>query len=249
MIGTPQNTSQNPNLSTEEQQLQSQQVFKLEESAENREMALVVEKMIEKETKEEGDPAVNEKKRVGILQVLYLPNVIFYAIAFFFAEMGSQVISRSLFEFLDYIGLSKGQSANVSTMNDVGAMIGTFAIGTVSQITYGKTSPSTVTAIALSSFIFYMLTAEFYSLNYGILMTCFLLQGMLYQAAIHMMSTTCSTDIGKGEVGENEKAVATVSGFMDGISQIGASVGQVTVGATYEAYGWRYGYLLLIAII
>ena len=64
-------------------------MFRLEESADNREMALVIEKMIEKETKEEGDPAVNEKKRVGILQVLYLPNVIFYAIAFFFAEMGS----------------------------------------------------------------------------------------------------------------------------------------------------------------
>ena len=93
MIGTSQNTSQNPNLSTEEQQLQSQQVFKLEESADNREMALVIEKMIEKETKEEGDPAVNEKKRVGILQVLYLPNVIF---------LSPSLIFRVLYFYLTY---------------------------------------------------------------------------------------------------------------------------------------------------
>ena len=40
-----------------------------------------------------------------------------------------------------------------------------------------------------------------------------------------------------------------MTGIIDGSGSVGASIGQFTVGATETAYGWRYGYLLLVAIM
>ena len=50
-------------------------------------------------------------------------------------------------------------------MNDVGGLVGSFAIGYISDLTYSKRSPSTIVALIFSCIIWYTLTAEYNKLT------------------------------------------------------------------------------------
>ena len=62
-------------------------------------------------------------------------------------------------------------------------------------------------------------------------MASFFFYGMFMQGVTNTIAATCSADIGKGS-GASERAVATVTGIIDGSGSVGASIGQFTVGAT-----------------
>jgi len=133
----------------------------------------------------------------------------------------------SLFEWLkgDEIMLSQQEASNVSTMNDVGALIGSWSIGYVSDLTYGKRSPASLGAIIGSCVIFYLMFFEYDNLAYGSLMVCFLFYGMFIQSVTNTVAATCSADIGKNSGNKNHKAVSTVAGIIDGMGSVGASIG------------------------
>ena len=109
-------------------------------------------------------------------------------------------------------------------MNDVGALIGSSGIGYISDLTYGKRSPITMVALVLSCLIFYWLTLTYDSLSYANLMVSFFFYGMFMQGVTNTIAATCSADIGKGS-GKNQRAVATVTGIIDGMGSVGASIG------------------------
>lgn len=103
----------------------------------------------------------------------------FYASAYFCAKFALQVVFLSLFEFLDtFPFLTDTDEANISTMNDIGAIIGSSAIGYISDATYGKRSPISVVALTLSCLIFYMLTINYFSITYAKLMVSFFFYGI-----------------------------------------------------------------------
>ena len=110
-------------------------------------------------------------------------------------------------------------------MNDVGGLIGSWSIGFISDATYGKRSPATLVALTLSCLIFYLLTIEYDKIDYAILMVSFFFYGMFIQGVTNTIAATCSADIGKKSGNKNEKAVATVSGIIDGMGSVGASIG------------------------
>ena len=133
-------------------------------------------------------------------------------------------------------------------MNDIGGILGSISMGYLSDLTYGKRSPVSLFAIIMTCVIFYSLVIRYDYLSYGSLMVAFLFYGFFMQGVTNTIAATCSADIGKGS-GKHTKAVATVTGIIDGSGSVGASIGQFVVGATETAYGWRYGYLLLVAIM
>lgn len=103
-------------------------------------------------------------------------------------------------------------------------------------------------AIIGSCIIFYTMYAEYDSLDYNKLLLCFFFYGMCIQSVVNTIAGACSADIGKNSGNKNEKAVATVTGIIDGMGSVGASIGQFTVGATKSKYGYRNGYILPVAI-
>ena len=133
-------------------------------------------------------------------------------------------------------------------MNDVGGLLGSISMGYVSDLTYGKRSPVSMFAIIVTCIIFYTLVIRYNDITYTSLMIVFLFYGFFMQGVVNTIAATCSADIGKGS-GKNKRAVGTVTGIIDGSGSVGASIGQFTVGVTETAYGWRYGYLLLVAIM
>ena len=110
-------------------------------------------------------------------------------------------------------------------MNDVGGLVGTFAIGYISDLTYSKRSPATIVALILSCIIWFTLTAEYDYLNYKILMVSFFFYGLFMQGVTNTIAATCSADIGKAIADKNIKAVSTVTGIIDGMGSIGAALG------------------------
>ena len=63
------------------------------------------------------------------------------------------------------------------------------------------------------------------SLTYTILMVTFFFYGMFMQGVTNTIAATCSIDIGKSLPNKNCKAVSTVTGIIDGMGNIGASIG------------------------
>jgi len=47
----------------------------------------------------------------------------------------------------------------------------------------------------------------------------------------------------------NKKAVSLITGIIDGTGSVGTSTFQLITGATFQAYGWKTGYFLVIAIV
>ena len=166
---------------------------------------------------------INEE-RISFWAAWLLPKVLFYASAFFCAKFALYVVFLSLFEFLDYIGLKSQQQANVSTMNDIGGILGSISMGYLSDLTYGKRSPVSLFAIVMTCVIFYSLVIRYEHLSYGSLMVAFLFYGFFMQGVTNTIAATCSADIGKGS-GKHTKAVATVTGIIDGSGSVGASIG------------------------
>ena len=80
-------------------------------------------------------------------------------------------------------------------------------------------------AIIGSCIIFYTMYAQYDSLDYQKLMICFFFYGMCIQSVVNTIAGACSADIGKNSGNKNEKAVATVTGIIDGMGSVGASIG------------------------
>ena len=187
-------------------------------------------------------------ERISFWAAWFLPKVLFYASAYFCAKFALYVVFFSLFEFLNYLGLESQQQANVSTMNDIGGFLGSISMGYLSDLTYGKRSPVALFGIIMTCVIFYSLFIRYDYITYPSLMVAFLFYGFFMQGVANTLVATCSADIGKGS-GKHTKAVATVTGIIDGSGSVGASIGQFVVGSTETKYGWRYGYLLLVSIM
>ena len=110
-------------------------------------------------------------------------------------------------------------------MNDIGGLIGLFAIGYISDLTYSKRSPVSLLFLVLSCIIWYMMTVNYNSLNYQKLMVSFFFYGFFMQGVTNTIASTCSADIGKSVPGRNTKAVSTITGIIDGSGNVGAAIG------------------------
>jgi OPA family glycerol-3-phosphate transporter-like MFS transporter 3 len=189
-----------------------------------------------------------QETRVNFLQAWFLPKVLFYAFAYFAAKGGLQVVFFSLYEWLTDLGLDPNEQANVSTMNDIGGLIGSLLIGYISDLTYQKRSPSTIFAAFGALIIFYFMTFHYDGLKYSNLLALFFFYGLFMQGVTNTIAATCSADIGKTLKEKNIKAVSTVTGIIDGTGTIGAGIGQLILSGTYNKWGWQYGYLGLVSI-
>ena len=141
------------------------------------------------------------------------------------------------------------KNANISTMNDLGALLGTPIIAHLSDLTYRKRTPIVMVTLILSCLIFYLLFIDYYKITYAKLLIAFFFYGMFSSTVGNTIVGIASADIGNASGMKNSKAVSTITGIIDGTGGIGSAIGQFSVGAMENAWGWRYGYLLLVAVV
>ena len=58
-----------------------------------------------------------------------------------------------------------------------------------------------------------------------------------------------TADLGKQPILRgNKKAISLITGIIDGTGSMGTAIFQLITGSTFQTYGWKNGYFLVIAI-
>jgi MFS transporter, OPA family, solute carrier family 37 (glycerol-3-phosphate transporter), member 3 len=143
-------------------------------------------------------------------------------------------------------GFSSSQQADISTLNDLGAILGSLLLGKISDLTYGKRSPVAMISILTTCVIFYSLTIGNESQTYTSLLVYLFLFGFFLQSANNTICAVCSADIGSKQPGL--KVTSTVTGIIDGSGSLGAAIAHFTIGLGRDHFGWQLGYLLPISM-
>ena len=139
--------------------------------------------------------------------------------------------------------------ANLSTVFDCGAIVGSIFLGVLSDLTYGKRSPISLFAIICSIIIAYVLTFKVLVMPTAVFFILMFLLGFFISGLNNLINSACAADLGKQQALKgNQKAISTVTGIIDGTGSLGSAVGQFIIGFTQRSYSWYNGYWLVTAI-
>ncbi|XP_025100346.1 glucose-6-phosphate exchanger SLC37A2-like isoform X1 [Pomacea canaliculata] len=202
-------------------------------------------------TGEEGTPLLSssgeeQDKPISVFQAIMLPGVLEFSLCLFFAKLVSYTF---LFWLPKYIGSTTNfdaeKSADLSTLFDVGGILGGIVAGIISDLTgaHGCVCVAMLLAGTPALFLYDHLGNRSFGLSIGLLMIC----GALVNGPYALITTAVSADLGTQEaLRGNAKALATVTAIIDGTGSIGAALGPLLTGLISPT-GWSNVFYMLIA--
>ncbi|GFP88256.1 putative glycerol-3-phosphate transporter 1 [Phtheirospermum japonicum] len=140
--------------------------------------------------------------------------------------------------------LSNEEAGNLSTMFDVGGVIGGILAGHISDRLDAR-------AITAASFMYCAIPALFFYRSYGhVSMTLnvilMLITGMFVNGPYALITTAVSADLGTHtSLKGNSRALATVTAIIDGTGSIGAAIGPLLTGYI-SAQSWSAVFTMLM---
>ncbi len=129
----------------------------------------------------------------------------------------------------------------------MGAIFGSMVLGYASDLLSGQRASVAMFAVVLATIISYFVTFSIYELTPGLLLIAMFSLGFFINSLNNLISSVCAADLGKSVQG-NHRAVATVTGIIDGTGSMGSAIGQLIVGVSQGAWGWQWGYLFIITL-
>lgn len=136
-------------------------------------------------------------------------------------------------------------SADLSTLFDVGGIVGAIAAGVISD-TSGMSATTCVGMLFAAAPVMF-LYQHFGTASLGMNMFLLILVGILVNGPYALITTAVSAELGTHSSLEgNSKALATVTAIIDGTGSIGAAVGPL-LAAFVSNYGWPNVFYMLIA--
>ncbi|XP_075234454.1 major facilitator superfamily transporter 16 isoform X3 [Lycorma delicatula] len=184
-------------------------------------------------------------KAVGFFGALCIPGVVEFSLCLFFAKLVSYTFLYWLPLYIKAsTPLSATLSADLSTLFDVGGIIGGIAAGMISD--YSGMNATTCSGMLLLAipvlFVYHMYGADNLILNTLLL----LLTGILVNGPYALITTAVSAELGTHHsLAGNSKALATVTAIIDGTGSIGAAVGPLLAGLVSGA-SWQYVFYMLM---
>ena len=133
------------------------------------------------------------------------------------------------------------------SLYEVGVVIGAIVLGFASDLLYSRRSPIGMVSICFSSFFCFYIAFGYDSLSQTAFTVLFFFLGFFCGSLHHLIVISASADLGREQVGK--RATSTITGLIDGIGTSGSGIGQSVLGATIQAWGWFYGYILIIAVV
>ena len=149
-----------------------------------------------------------------------------------FAEIGGQYLSSET-------------AGNLSTLFDVGGVIGGILAGYVSDKLDAR-------AITAASFTYFTIPALFFYRNYGFInlyanAVLMFIAGMFVNGPYALITTAVSADLGTHEsLKGSSRALATVTAIIDGTGSIGAAIGPLLTGYI-SAISWDAVFTMLMS--
>lgn len=188
----------------------------------------------------------SESKAISICVALLLPGVLEFSFCLFFAKLVSYTF---LFWLPKYISATTDygaeQSAYLSSLFDVGGIIGGILAGVVSDRTgaHGMVCVSMLIMACPLLFLYHSFATTSYGINVLLLICC----GMLVNGPYALITTAVSADLGTQKaLRGNSKALATVTSIIDGTGSIGAALGPWLTGMISPT-GWNNVFWMLIS--
>lgn len=182
---------------------------------------------------------------IGFVGAISIPGVLEYSFSLFFAKLVSYTF---LYWLPLYIAASSTYSAtlsaDLSTLFDVGGIIGAIAAGVFSD--YSGMSALTCAVMLLLAIPTLFIYDYVGSLNLGVNVVLLLIAGLLVNGPYALITTAVSAELGTHpSLGENSRALATVTAIIDGTGSIGAAVGPLLAGFVSWT-GWHNVFYMLM---
>jgi sugar phosphate permease len=147
----------------------------------------------------------------------------------------------------DGLNFSKDASANIFSLFGVGSICGNILMGLSTDVLILR-SPVFIGGIVVATLSTFALSLWGDANSGGgvglISIVMFFLGASLNGSSI--IIAAIETDLGRQEVlKNNQRALATVSGIIDGIAGFGSILGQLLIGVVVSDAGWRPTFLML----
>ncbi|GFP87161.1 putative glycerol-3-phosphate transporter 1 [Phtheirospermum japonicum] len=176
----------------------------------------------------------DDRDAVGFLEAWRIPGVAPFSLCLFFSKLVAYTFLYWLPFYISHTAiegryLSNEEAGNLSTMFDVGGVIGGILAGNISDRLDAR-------AITAASFMYCAIPAVFFYRSYGhVSMTLnvilMLITGMFVNGPYALITTAVSADLGTHtSLKGNLRALATVTAIIDGTGSIGAAIGPLLTG-------------------
>ncbi|KAL6556250.1 hypothetical protein OROGR_005538 [Orobanche gracilis] len=198
---------------------------------------------------ENGQRASGNRKSIGLLEACLIPGVIPFALCLFFAKLVAYTFLYWLPFYLSRTAIegqymSVKSAGNLSTLFDVGGIIGGILAGYISdKLRARATTAATFLYAAIPSMLLYR---KYGSLSKVCNVVLMMIAGLLVNGPYALITTAVSADLGthrslKGD----SRALATVTAIIDGTGSIGAALGPLLTGFL-SSKGWDAVFAMLI---
>ncbi|XP_029178918.1 glucose-6-phosphate exchanger SLC37A2 isoform X1 [Nylanderia fulva] len=190
--------------------------------------------------------SVPRNNAIGFMGAIKIPGVIEYSLSLFFAKLVSYTF---LYWLPLYIEASTRYgattSAILSILFDVGGIVGAIAAGVVSDLSGMSAVTCTVMlGLACPALFLYNYIGN---ISLGVNIVLLLIAGALVNGPYALITTAVSAELGTHpNLGENSKALATVTAIIDGTGSIGAAVGPLLAGIVSRWAKWNNVFYMLM---
>jgi len=206
---------------------------------------------------------LGEERAIGFMGALRIPGVVEFSLCLFFSKLVSYTF---LYWLPNYIhstsGVDAEESAVLSTIFDIGGIVGGALAGFISDHTGNPASTCAVMLIMAipTMFMYEGLVTRWCPITavHGIPVhnACFtwniiltLITGTLVNGPYALITTAVSAELGQHpSLRGSGKALATVTAIIDGTGSIGAAIGPFMAGALSGSGNWdNVFYMLMVA--
>jgi hypothetical protein len=161
---------------------------------------------------------------ISFTQALLVPGVLQFSLSLFFCKFVSYTFLFWLPYFLSSNNYPDGVASYLSIYFDLGSIIGSVLCGYLDR--YRKPGTTSATMLLISApllLIYYKLTTNGQELTFILHVTLLLLLGIFITGPYSLITTAVAIDLGSHPaLGSSKKAMATVSGIIDGFGSLGS---------------------------
>ncbi|KAM8714208.1 hypothetical protein ACLKA7_014362 [Drosophila subpalustris] len=182
---------------------------------------------------------------IGLVDALYIPGVVEFSLCLFFTKLVSYTFMYWLPLYIQSSStLGPQLSADLSTLFDVGGILGAIAAGYVSDLTGMSATVCTVMLFFASPIL--LMYQQYGALSVTISVLLLIIVGIFVNGPYALITTSVSAELGQHSSLEgNSNALATVTAIIDGTGSIGAAVGPLLAGLI-SSHSWQNVFYMLI---
>ncbi|XP_034995040.1 glucose-6-phosphate exchanger SLC37A2 isoform X2 [Zootoca vivipara] len=190
--------------------------------------------------------SADDREAISFIDALRIPGVVEFSFCLLFAKLVSYTFLYWLPLYIVNVAhFTAKKAGDMSTLFDVGGIIGGIMAGLISDYTGGRATTCCTMLILAAPMLFVYNHVGQTGLATSIVMLIFC--GALVNGPYALITTAVSADLGTHECLQgNSKALATVTAIIDGTGSVGAALGPLLAGVI-SSTGWDNVFYMLMA--